>query len=91
MLGSGRPGCARAAGNDDALELFDLLQDAVFGDFEVLQTQVGDRGAVERRVDVDADVVGLGAERGNRRRLGWRLLILSSGEDRDRGADRNRS
>ena len=68
VFGSRPAGPARLRrANDDVLELFDFLQDAAFEDFEVVLRQVGDRRAVLRRVDVDADVVRFGAEGGRRR------------------------
>ena len=68
------PGVLRSGGaDDDVLELLDALRDAAFEDLEVGLGEIRDRRAIlHRRRDVDADVVGLGAE-GRLRRGGGRL------------------
>ena len=65
VFGSGRPGCPAPPLDDDPLELLDLLQHAVFRHLEILEAQVRRRRAVDRGVDVYADVVGFGAEGGS--------------------------
>ena len=66
---SARGACPAARrANDDVLELLDFLGHAVLEDLEVGLREIGDRRAVFRGKDVDADVVRLGAE--GRRRCG---------------------
>ena len=62
VFGSMRVSCGPAALDDDALELLDFLGSPALEDLEVVLREVGDRRAVLRRIDVDADVVRLGAE-----------------------------
>src|SRR5262249_27947325 len=58
--------------DDDVLELIDLLRHLVLEDFEIGAGEVGYGRAVTRWIDIDANVIGPGAE-------GWaRGLILSA-------------
>jgi hypothetical protein len=67
------PRVLRAHGLDDnAFELLDFLRSPALEDLEVRLRQVGDRRFVLRRVGVDPDVIGLGAE-GRRLLRRWRL------------------
>ena len=60
------------------LELLDLLRRAALDDLEILLTEVGHRRAVlVGGIDVDADVVRLGAERRLCRRLRRRRGLLA--------------
>ncbi|HYM25525.1 MAG TPA: hypothetical protein VEU08_20040 [Vicinamibacterales bacterium] len=66
--------------DDDVLELFDLLGRPVLEDLEVALRQIRHRRAVSGRIDVDANVVGLGVER----RLGRLRGLLRGGGRCDR-------
>ena len=74
-----------AAANHDLFELLDVLRNLVLEDLEVLAAKIGDRCAVARGIDVDANVVGFGAEGGARRLI----LCAGCGADR-RGQQRHR-
>ena len=52
-----------ARGDDDVLERFDLLRDAVLGDLKSAAVEVLDRYAVLGGIDVDPDEVRSGLER----------------------------
>ena len=54
--------------NDDVLERFDFLRDAVLGDLEVLRGQILDN-LVVRRIGIDPDEIRAGLE------LGWSLRL----------------
>ena len=73
-----------AAADHHALELLDLLGLAILEDLEIGLREVGDGNVVfGRRIRVDPDVIGFGAER-RRRRLGCgRLREHADCEDRD--------
>ena len=73
------------AADDDVFELLDGLRRLVLEDLEILLTQVGDRRAVARGIDVDAHVVRGGTERRPGR------LILSRKEGERDGGEHERS